>query len=104
MSTLDDFLTLIERTEVIEQAVKSLKEKPVRLLHSICQEFERTGEPALDHRISIVGFIGEVSLKALLTAGMISQRPGNRLSLYRYQPTERGLEQCKNLKNSGFLK
>jgi hypothetical protein len=48
--------------------------------------------------------MGEATLKALLSAGLIRQQPGGRLSLYSYEPTPEGLEQYERLKAGGFYK
>ena len=102
MSVLDDFVALLGETEIMQQVVKALREEPAHLLGSICRECEKTGQPVPDHHLHFSGYIGEASLKALLSAGLISQESGGRLSLYCYRPTESGLGQYKNLEGDGF--
>lgn len=98
MGALDDFFALLEATEVIQQVIKSLKEEPARLLGDICREYERTGRPVPDHHLNLVGYLGEASLKALISAELVHQQPGNRFALYCYEPTAKGMEQYEGLK------
>lgn len=104
MSTIDDFAALLEATEVMKQILKSLKEEPAHLLGDICREYQGTGQSVPDHHLHFVGYMGEATLKALLSAGLIRQQPGGRLSLYSYEPTPEGLEQYERLKAGGFYK
>ncbi len=104
MSTVDDFAALLEATEVMKQVLKSLKEEPAHLLGDICREYQRTGQSVPDHHLHFVGYMGEATLKALLSAGLIRQQPGGRLSLYSYEPTPERLEQYERLKAGGFYK
>jgi len=102
MDALDDFAALLGTTEVMKQLVRSLKEEPAHLLGDICREYEKTGQPVLDHHLNLVGYLGEASLKALISAELIRQQLGSRLSLYCYEPTSKGMEQYEALKASGF--
>ena len=104
MGALDDFAGLLGNTEVMKQALKSLKEEPAQLLGDICREYQRTGQLVPDHRLHFTGYLGEATLKALLSAGLIRRQPGERLSLYCYEPTPEGLEQYERLKADGFYK
>ena len=102
MSAIDDFVTLLETTEVMKQVLKSLKEEPAHLLGDICREYQRTGQSMPDHHLQFVGYMGEAALKALLSAGLIRRQPGGRLSFYCYEPTSEGLEQYEKLKADNF--
>jgi len=102
MSAIDDFVTLLETTEVMKQVLKSLKEEPAHLLGDICREYQRTGQSMPDHHLQFVGYMGEAALKALLSAGLIRRQPGGRLSLYCYEPTSEGLAQYEKLKVDNF--
>lgn len=104
MSAIDDFAALIERTEVMKQVLKSLKEEPAHLLCDICREYERTGQPVPDHRLQFIGYIGEATPGVLISAGLVRQQTGDRLSIYTYEPTPTGLEQYEKLKADGFYK
>lgn len=104
MSAIDDFAFLLESTEVIKQALKSLKEEPAHLLGEICRDYHRTGQPVPDHRLQLTGYLGEAALKALLSAGLLKQHSGGTLSLYCYEPTLQGLEQYERLKSDSFYK
>ena len=104
MGSIDDFAALLETTEVMKQVLKSLKEEPAHLLGDICREYQRTGKSVPDHRLHFAGYLGETTLKALLSAGLIRRQPGGRLSLYCYELTPEGLEQYEKLKADGFYK
>ena len=104
MGAIDSFAALVENTDVMKQVVKSLKEEPAHLLGDVCLEYQRTGQPVPDHRLHVVGYLGEATLKALLSAGLIKRQPGRKLSLYSYEPTPEGLEQYEKLKTDGFYK
>lgn len=102
MTAINDFIALLETTEAMKQVLKSLKEEPAYLLREICREYQRTGQPVADHRLQLVGYMGEAALKALLSLGLIRQQPGGRLSLYCYEATAEGLDQYEKLKADGF--
>ena len=98
MSAIDDFATLLETTEVMKQVLKSLKEEPAAPRIS---EYQQSGELVPDHRLHFFGYLGEASLRVLLSVGLIRRYPGGRLSLYSYEPTAEGLEQYERLKADG---
>jgi len=93
---------LIQETETIKQVIRNLREEPAYLLGNICRQYEKTGHPVPEHQLNITGYLGEVSFKALLAAGLISQQPGGRICLYCYEPTQNELGQYRNLKDNGF--
>ena len=102
MGAIDDFAVLLESTEVMKQVLNSLKEEPAHLLGDICREYQRTGEAVPDHRLHFTGYLGEASLKALLSIGLVRRQSGGRLSLYLYEPTTEGLKQYESLKADSF--
>ena len=104
MSAIDDFLASLEATEVMKQVLKSLREEPAHLLGDICREYEKTGQPVPDHRLQFFGYLGEVTPKILISAGLVRRLTGDRLSIYTYEPTPEGLEQYEKLKADGFFK
>ena len=104
MGAIDSFTALVENTDVMKQVIKSLREEPAHLLSDICLEYQRTGQPVPDHRLHFVGYLGEAALRSLLSAGLIRQQPGRKLSLYCYEPAPEGLEQYERLKTEGFYK
>ena len=104
MGAYSYFMALIRKTEVMGEVLNSLEEAPAQILSSLCREFEKTGQPAPDFHLCLSGYVGEVSLKALIAAGLVKSEPGSRLSIYRYRPTERGMEQYRNLRDEGFYK
>ena len=104
MDALDEFFALLETTEVMQQVIRSLKEEPAHRLGDICREYDRTGRPVPDHHLNLVGYFGEASLKALISAELVHQQPGNRLALYCYEPTAMGTKQYEALKTGGFYR
>ena len=102
VSAIDDFIALLETTEVMQQVLKNLKEEPAHLFGDICREYQLTGQSVPDHHLRLTGYMGEASLKALLSIGLIRRQTGSRLSLYSYEPTTKGLEQYEKLKADGF--
>jgi len=104
MGALDDFFTLLEATEVMQQVIRSLKEEPAYLLGHICREYERTGRAVPDHHLNLVGYLGEASLKALISAKLVRQQLGDRLALYCYEPTDEGIKQYEGLKADNFYR
>jgi len=95
------FLNRIKKTEVVDYLLKSLDEEPVRLLGVICRTYEKTGQPVADHQIHPSGYIGEIALKALVTAGLVKMLPGQRHALFLYEPTEEGIEVFKDMEKEG---
>jgi hypothetical protein len=104
MSAINDFAALLETTEVMKQLLRGVKEEPAHLLGDICREHQETGHPVPDHHLHLAGYLGDASLKALLSLQLIKRQPGGRLSLYAYEPTPQGLEQYQRLKADGFYK
>jgi len=102
MSALDQLATTLQATDVMQQVLSSTREDPARLLGQICREYEKRKNPVSDHSIALVGYMGEVSLKALVSAGLITRSTGGSRSLYCYEPTAEGLRQHENLKAEGF--
>ncbi len=80
MGAIDDFASLLETTEVMKQVLDSLEEEPAHLLGDIYREYQRTGEAVPDHHLHFTGYLGEASLKALLSSGLIRRGPRGRLS------------------------
>lgn len=85
-----DLDSILRRTEVMQQVEKGFKEEPAQILRVICSEHEKTGQPVPDYRLHLSGYIGEVSLKALVASGLVKQESGGRVSIYTYSPTEAG--------------
>lgn len=104
MSALDDFAARIESTDVMKQALRSLREEPARLLRDICREHGKAGQPVPYHRLQLIGYLGDTSLRALLAAGLVKQLPGDRTALYMYEPTKEGQEHYEKLQAEGFYK
>ncbi len=101
---LEDFLSLLGKTEIMRQVEKSLREEPAQILGVICKGYESTGQPVPDYRLHLSGYIGEVSLKALLSAGLVKQQSGGRVSIYTYSPSEEGLKVYQSLKKASITK
>lgn len=105
MSAIEEFAVMLENTEVMKQALKSLREEPALLLAEICREHQKNNEqPVPDHRLRSVGYMGEASVKALISAGLVKRQPGGLISLYLYEPTPEGLKWWEKLQADGFYK
>ncbi|MCD6230861.1 MAG: hypothetical protein J7J88_03220 [Dehalococcoidia bacterium] len=90
MSVFENFAEVINGTEEMQSLLHNLEEEPATLLASICREFEATGQEVPDHHFNLAGYFAEAAIKMLLSAGMVSMKPG-KFSLYEYKPTEAGL-------------
>ena len=86
----------------MQHMLQSLEREPAQILGSICQEYEKINQPVPDHHLHLSGYIGEASLRALTSAGLVKAEPGGRLSLFQYKPTKKGMEQYKHLLDDGF--
>lgn len=104
MSAIDDFVSLLETTEVMKEILKSLKEEAAQLLGEISREYQNTSQPVPDHHLLYVGYMGEAALKAIISLGLVKRQPGGMMSLYCYEPTTEGLAQYEKLKADGFYK
>jgi len=97
MSAFEDFVAIISKTQPMQELLGNLREEPARILNSICKEYEAANKAVPDHHLPFAGYFTEVSIKALLSAGLITAETGGMLSLYQYKPTELGLEHYKKM-------
>jgi len=97
MGAFEDFTDAIKKTQTMQELFKSLGEEPVKLLGSICREYERTNKAVPDHHLHLSGYFSEVILRALLSANLVTKEPEDRFSLYGYKPTEAGLKYYKGM-------
>ena len=97
MGAFEDFTAAIKKTQTMQALFQSMEEEPVKLLGSICQEYETTGKPVPDHHLYLAGYFGEAMLRALLSANLIIKEPQDRFSLYGYKPTEEGLKHYQGM-------
>ena len=97
MCAYEDLVQTIKQTEVMQQALASLQEEPVKLLRAICKAYEASNEPVSDYNLYLSGYLGEIALRALLSAGLIERQSGDRSSIFRYKPTPAGMEHYKRL-------
>lgn len=102
MKAYEELLDRVNKTETMSQLIRSLKEEPARILGSICREYLKTKQPVPDYHLGLFSYVAEVSIKALIAAGLIQSQSGSRLSLYSYTPTEGGLELYGKLDSEGF--
>lgn len=94
----------VAKTEAMSQLIKGLEEEPARILSLICREYKETSQPVPDYHLGLFSFVAEVSMRALIAAGLIKSQSGSRLSLYSYKPTDAGLEIYDRLTADGFVK
>ena len=97
MGPYEDLVQTIKQTEVMQQTLAGLKEEPVKILLAICKKYEESNEPVSDHNLHLSGYLGEIALRALLSAGLIERQLGGRLAIFRYKPTPAGMEHYKRL-------
>lgn len=88
----EEFLQIVRQTEVMQQVLTDFEEEPARLLISICKNYEVSRELVPDHHFHPSGYVGQVALRALVSAGLVERQAGDRFSLYRYKPTPAGME------------
>lgn len=92
MGVFEDFVGAVKQTETMQTLLQSLEREPAKLLGAICRKYEATSKAVPDYRLNLAGYFGEVMLRALVSANLVSREPGDRFSLYSYKPTERGLK------------
>lgn len=90
-SARNKFLNRIKKTEPVDYLLRSLDQESVRLLGNICRAYEKTGKAVPDHQIHPSGYIGEIAIKALVSARLLKMLPGQRQALFLYEPTEEGI-------------
>lgn len=74
----------------MEELVTSLEHEPLGLLAAICKAHEVQGGPIPDHRLPIQGYLGEISIKALVQTGLVTEEPSTRDSIRAFVPTHKG--------------
>ena len=102
MSTYDELARKVNQTEVMQRFLADLDKESVKLLFTICKEYESCREPVPDHRIHAPGYLGGVTLRALLAAGLLERETGRRLAIYQYKPTPEGVEYYRKLVQEGW--
>ena len=91
MGAFEDFVAAVRNTDAMKALLQGLEEGPVKLMGSICKEYEATNKLVPDHHLNLTGYFGEATLRALTSANLLVKERGD-FSLYGYKPTERGLE------------
>ena len=99
MGAYEDLIKALRQTDVMQQILDALDNNPVTLLHAICKEYAASNEPVPDHHLHTSGYLNEVALRILLSAGLLERQPGSRLSVYCYKPTMEGIEYHRRLTN-----
>ena len=102
MGAYEDFIQTTRQTEVMQQVLADLEKEPARLLLAICREYEASNEPVSDHHFHVSGYLGEIALRALVSAGLIERQAGGRFAIYRYKPTSAGMEHYRRLTSEGW--
>lgn len=97
MGAYENLVAKLKKTGEMQQVLANLEREPVSLLYAVCKEYETTKEPIPDHHLLVSGYLKEVSLRTLLSAGLLERQPGSRLSLYTYRPTAAGMKYYRNL-------
>lgn len=97
MTRFEEFTSLIKQTGTMQALLQSLVEEPVKLLNSICKEYETTNNPVPDHHLNPTGYFSEEVLRTLLSANLITRETGGSIALYVYKPTEEGLKYYRDM-------
>ncbi len=103
-SAREELTNIVRSTESIRQIILDLENEPVRLLCIIGREKTTTGAAIPDHRLGLNNYFAEAALRALVAAGLVTQRPGGIISIYDYEPTEKGLAIYSKLCEEGVCK
>lgn len=101
-SARDELVNVVNSTGVMRQVLHDLEDEPLRLLCTIYQEFQKTGKPVPDHRLTIYSYFSEAALRAVLEAEIIKPCCESRYSLYEYEFSEKGLDLCRRLAEEGY--
>ena len=104
MKAIDSLAALLSATDVMSQLLMALREEPAHMLGDICRKHQATGEPVPDHLLQLAGIVNDVARRALLSAGLIVQTRGQRLSLHSYEPSPKGLKLYKRLEAEGTIR
>jgi len=99
MSIYEDFVDTVNKTDTMKSFYRNLEQEPIKLLGSICKEYEETQKAVPAHHLNLAGYFSEVLLRALVSAGLVTKDPEDRYSLYGYTPTETGLKYYKGMLN-----
>jgi len=102
MGAYEDLSEVLRQTGVMQQVLAVLEKDPVTLLHAICKEYEASNELVPDHHLHISGYLKDVALRTLLSAGLLERQPGGRSTVYAYKPTSTGIEYYRRLVNEGW--
>lgn len=102
MGAYEDLIERLRQTDVMQQVLAALEKEPVTLLYAICKEYEASNEPVPDHHLPISGYLKEVAVRTLLSAGLLERQAGGRLSVYSYRPTSDGMECYRRLVGDGW--
>lgn len=97
MTVRDELGAMVRETDTVQSLLCGLEAESVKLLSTICAEFEDTGTGVPDHHLNLIGYLGELVLRALCAADLINREAGDRLSICRYRPTEKGLSYYRRL-------
>jgi hypothetical protein len=68
-----------------------LKSYPVRLLSQLCDIHVQRNGPVPDHALTMLPYLGETALRALVEGGYIDLIDDVSYAIHAYAPTESGL-------------
>jgi len=95
MGAFEDFIEVVKQTEPMQALLQGLEREPAKLLAAICREYAVTNKAVPDHHLNLAGYFGEVVLRALVSANLITKEREDRFALYGYKPTDAGLKYYK---------
>lgn len=101
-SAYTEVASTLRETPAMKEFLASLEMEPFHLLAEICNAYDKAQEPVPDYRLTPGGYLSEMSLRALLQASFVDDKPSGRDAMRAFQPTPKGLEYYRRLKEEGF--
>ena len=74
----------------LKELATEVKLYPVRLLTQLVEQADRRKGPVPDHVLTLLPYLGETALRALVDGGYVSKRGDVSYAIAAYEPTEKG--------------
>jgi hypothetical protein len=82
----------------LKELATELKVYPVRLLAQLVEQSDRRQGPVPDHTLTLLPYLGETALRALVDGGYISKVDDVSYAIAAYEPTDKGRSLASGLK------
>jgi hypothetical protein len=69
---------------------EELRHYPVRLLEQLCEQAERRQGPVPDHTLTLLPYLGETAIRALVDGGYVERLDNVPYAIIAYVPTDAG--------------